>query len=246
MTTSGPPPLEQLFRSRCLDAGFDIVHPFRVDAYNRSASSPLHDFGRRAALGLIVGNSRFLWDVLLAAFGKEPERLADEHPLDRYAMDRIASAAETFNAPYTIAWAHTPPPDAVPIQRIAHEVGFAWLSPSHLSIHPVFGPWLGFRAVIVVDEESHLPEPTAAPDPCTRCAKPCLRALENAAMASRTVDQASVDKHFELWRRVRDVCPEGAPYAYAEEQLRYHYTKERAPLLQLFGDVRAGAAHERS
>lgn len=223
------------FRSSCHDAGFDVVHPFRVDAYNRSAALAIPDFGRRAALGLLVGNTRFLWDVFLGSLRKEPEGLEDEHPLDRYAVDRITEAARALKAAHTIAWAHTPPPDAIPVQRIAHAAGFAWLSPSHLSVHPVFGPWLAFRAVIVVDEESGLPAPRPAPDPCSHCAKPCLGELSRAVAASRFLDQAAVNEHFEAWRRVRDVCPEGATYRYGEDQLRYHYTKERAPLLRLVG-----------
>lgn len=221
------------FRSTCHDAGFDIVQPFRLDAYNRSAPRPLPDFGRRAALALLVGNSRFLWDVFSRTLRREPERLEDEHPLDRYATDRITEAAEMLNAAHTIAWAHTPPPDSIPVQRIAHAAGLAWLSPSHLSVHPVFGPWLAFRAVIVVDEESGLAEPLVARDPCTACAKPCLGELARAVAASRSLDQAAVNEHFELWRRVRDVCPEGTLHRYDEDQLRYHYTKEREPLLRL-------------
>jgi hypothetical protein len=42
-----------------------------------------------------------------------------------------------------------------------------------------------------------------------------------------------MNEHFDAWRRVRDVCPEGAAYRYQEDQLRYHYTKEREPLLRL-------------
>jgi len=42
-----------------------------------------------------------------------------------------------------------------------------------------------------------------------------------------------VTEHFESWRRVRDVCPEGTAYRYEEPQLRYHYLKESGTLAKL-------------
>jgi methylmalonic aciduria homocystinuria type C protein len=240
--TDTPPVAFEPFASRCREAGFDIVHPFRVDTYNKGVEAPLRlpDFGRTAALGLLVGNTRFLWDVFLRALRLEPSRLEGPHPLDRYAMDRIRAAAKTLDAVHTIRWAHDAPPAALPVQRIAHAAGLAWLSPSHLSVHPIFGPWLAFRAVIVVNEESSLLDSKPAPDPCTRCPKPCLAELARAVAGSRSLDQSSISEHFDIWRRVRDVCPEGGEHRYGEEQLRYHYTKAQELLLRL-----AGAPHQR-
>lgn len=219
----------EAFTRGCRAAGFDLVHPFAVAAYNRSAEAAhrLPDLGRAAPLGLVVGNTRWLWDVFRDALATEPSRLDERHPLDAYARDRITTAATTLGAGHRILWADDVESNAVPVQRIAHATGLAWLSPSHLSVHPAYGPWFAFRAVIVVDEECAAHEPHPAADPCTRCPKPCVAALEEAVRVSRTLDQDALTEHFDVWRRVRDVCPEGVEHRYGEEQVRYHYTKER-------------------
>lgn len=37
-------------------------------------------------------------------------------------------------------------------QRLAHESGLAFLNPAcHLCVHPVYGPWISLRAVVVLD-----------------------------------------------------------------------------------------------
>lgn len=228
MTALGPRSIER-FAHRCREAGFDIVHPFRVDSYNAHVEAPIRlpDFSRTAALGILVGNTRLLWEVFCRALAADPSRVDDEHPLERYVRERVTAAAEGLGATHTIFWADAVEPSAVPIQRIAHAAGLAWLSPSYLSIHPTYGPWFAFRSVIVLDEDYTVLEGKPAPDPCTPCAKPCLIALERAVTECRTLDQSAVTEHFDLWRRVREVCPQGGDHRYSEEQLRYHYIKDR-------------------
>lgn len=237
-SASGPSSVET-FQARCLAAGFDVVHPFGVDAYNDAASAEhrLPRVSGSGGEGFLVGNTRGLWPAFLEALRAEPARLEREHPLDAYTEERLAHAAAAFDAEHIILWAHEPPPSAVPVQRIAQATGLAWLSPSHLSIHPEFGPWLAFRAVVLVagsvpaDTSPSLP----CPDPCNRCAKPCVPALADALAASATLGHDAVAEHFALFRRVRDVCPEGLAHRYGEVQLRYHYTKDRT-LLRGSGD----------
>ena len=224
-----PRDLYEPFRSACEKAGFDVVHGFDVSAYNAKVDPPLrlHRFERKAPVGFLVGNTKALWEVFLRALEAEPSRREDEHPLDGYAKAHITRAADTLNAPHVILWADDVGPSAAPVQRIAHATGLAWLSPSHLSVHPVYGPWFAFRAVVLVDRDGDGFGRSIPPDPCSACHKPCMAALDTAVSKSETLDHSAVSEHFELWRRVRDVCPEGAPHRYDEAQLRYHYTKDK-------------------
>ncbi|KAG0053868.1 hypothetical protein BGZ83_000265 [Gryganskiella cystojenkinii] len=45
-----------------------------------------------------------------------------------------------------------PPAQILPIQHVAHAAGFAYFNPiAFLNVHPVYGPWFGMRAIVMVD-----------------------------------------------------------------------------------------------
>jgi len=220
------------FAARCRALGFDIVHPFRLDWFNARADEALRlpDLGRTDALGVLVGNTRALWPAFLEALRNEPGLRRSEHPVDRYAVESITAAATVLDTRHVVLWAHETVPKALAVARLAHAAGLGWLSPSHLSVHPVHGPWIAFRAVLVLDMTGPPGEPPMAPDPCTRCTKPCLEALERAVATSSPLDARTIAANWTTWARVREVCPEGRSSRYGHEQLRYHYTKDRSAL----------------
>lgn len=225
-------------RASCDAAGLDIVHPFRLDWFNDVALPALRlpDGGRPRALGVVVANTRRLWPVFTRALDDDATWLDNEHPLEAYVERSITRAAQqSFREAHRIFFAHHMTPAPVAIQRIAHASGLAHLSPSRLSVHPRFGPWLALRAVIVVDVEGPSGPAPRAPDPCTPCQKPCIAALEHAMARTDTTRPGDVERQWELWVNVRDVCPEGRAERYDDDQVRYHYTKERAILLRLVG-----------
>jgi methylmalonic aciduria homocystinuria type C protein len=223
-------------RAHCAEAGLDIVHPFRLDWFNGDvdASLRLPDGGRPRALALVIGNTHRLWPVFVPALHEDASLLDGDHPLDAYIERALSdAAARSIGASYRIFWAHTMTPAPIAIQRIAHASGLAHLSPSRLSIHPTYGPWLALRAVIVVDVEGPAADRPRAPDPCTPCAKPCVAALERALAATDTTQVGDVERQWKAWANVREVCPEGTALRYGDEQLRYHYTKDRSILRRI-------------
>ncbi|MGE5185558.1 MAG: hypothetical protein ACM31C_26020 [Acidobacteriota bacterium] len=195
-------------------AGFDLVHAFDAAI---TADDPqlakLADPARR--LGLIVGNTRALWPRFLAAWRADRALAADTDPLDRYTERALASAF-----PGERVWLGHATYDGafLPLQRLAERAGLAYLAPTHLSIHPTYGPWFALRAVVLVAGDPPV-SPATVPPPC-RCARACTSALAEA-MSS---------KDPESWIAVRDACPVGREHRYPDDQLRYHYTKDRALL----------------
>ena len=108
----------------------------------------------------------------------------------------------------------------------------AWLAPSHLVVHPVFGPWVALRAVLVIDAPG--PPPGAPLDAsCDECSQACKPALA-AALAATSDDpipsHGEVARGWRRWVAVRDACPRGQEHRYGEQQLRYHYTWDPAIL----------------
>jgi methylmalonic aciduria homocystinuria type C protein len=220
-------------QSSCDDAGLDIVQPFRIDWFNGEVEPPLRlpDYGRRGALGFVIGNTRHLWSVFARALRNDPSLLDVEHPLDAYVEKTLTDAAtRSITEGHVILFAHRTTPAPIAIQRVAQASGLAHLSPSRLSVHPIYGPWLSLRAVIVVDADGPPGERPLAHDPCTPCAKPCLAAFDQAMAATDLSRSGDVERQWQSWANVREVCPEGKDFRYGDDQLRYHYAKDRSIL----------------
>jgi cyanocobalamin reductase (cyanide-eliminating) / alkylcobalamin dealkylase len=221
------------FEPACRTVGLDLVHPFAVADYNARVDQAdrLDCFERPRGLGLLVGNTRALWPVFSQAYRQDPLLRGSTDPLDSYVSSRVERAiASATTLPHCSYFSHVTSPRALPIQRLADAVGFACLSPSHLAIHPLHGPWFSLRAVVLVDVDG--PTATAAEParPCAGCAEPCRRALQHALAASgATLDKRSIAAHAAEWIAVRDACPVGQASRYGEKQLSYHYGSSHTP-----------------
>lgn len=212
--------------ARLAPAGLDLVQPFQVGWYNDvSPDHPLPDLGDPAHLGLLIGNSTALWPRFLAARAADPALAAERHPLDRFASAQVRAALAPLAVAWEVRFAPEPPPRRVAMQRLAEVSGLAVLAPSHLSVHPLYGPWIALRAAVVIAEpgpDERRPPPPKACD----CEQGCLPPLRAALEAGAPATQADVRERWRLWLAVRDGCPLGRAHRYPDEQIRYHYTGE--------------------
>ena len=225
-------------RRGCEPAGLDLLQPFPVAAYNEVVPEAywLPDFGRPGALGLLIGNTRALWPRFLAALRETPGLREDPNPLDAYAAACVAAALRVVHQRYEIRWAYDAPPRRVAMQRLAHVSGLAFLSPTYLCIHPQYGPWIALRAAVVVDVDG--PTATAeSTNACTGCETRCVPALRHAVASAGAgpTTQARIAQDMAAWVAVRDACSVGREYRYSEDQIRYHYTKDRGVLTRALG-----------
>ena len=130
------------------------------------ALAPLPDFGRSGdALAILVGNSRAMWPAFLRWLKaqKDPDALSD--PVDTFAAEAIRGAVGRFAAASAAAagrkaaaahdsfWAcDMSPARLVDMNRAARVAGVCYFSDAmFLSVHPTFGAWVAFRAVVVLD-----------------------------------------------------------------------------------------------
>lgn len=199
--------------------GLDLAAPMAACDYDAVVPEGLRlpGFERTRALAIVVGNTRALWSRVVDA-------LDGEQPLDRWVMAAVTSAVEAAIAPgtrWTVRWAHHVPA-TVAIQRAAAVAGLAYLAPSHLCVHPEYGPWIALRAVVVLDVDGpDLPVvPVAAPCDCARGCGPALSAALAAGEPSGT---AELRERWRLWLAVRDACPVGRDHRYSDEQILFHY-----------------------
>lgn len=221
-------------RTTCASRGLDLVQPLQVGWYNEAvdAAYRLPDFGRSGAdagaLALVIGNTRALWPRLREALAQDAALAAHPDPVDHYCERVVRAALAGVARPWEVRFAPEPPPRRVAMQRLAHVAGLAYLAPSYLSVHPVYGPWIALRAAVVVDMDGPPGPPPALAPPCdcaARCA-PRLRAAQ--AQASTPVPSAGeMESRWRAWLAVREACPVGWAHRYGDEQIRYHYIKDR-------------------
>lgn len=196
------------------DRGFDIVHAFSAhDAAAEPGLEMLRDPDRPTAI--LVGNTRALWPRFAAALAADAELAASGDPIELYAERTLAPVAAALGG--TLYFAHRTYGDRyLPFQRLAVVAGLAALAPSQLLIHPVYGPWFALRAVIVC---------AGAPPVTTRMSMPC-RCADAGCVAAFERASAHPDD-WRGWLAVRDACPVGREHRYSEQQLGYHYSKDR-------------------
>lgn len=140
--------------------------------------------------GVLIGNTRALWEPFLRA------RRDEADPLDRYTERCIERAYPGAK----ISYAHQPP--YLPFQQYAVEAGLAAMSPGHLAIHPVYGPWFALRALI------HEPGPRT-------------QMIEKSCVCTRACEVPRDGN----WLAMRDACSTGRQHRYSDAQVEYHYTR---------------------
>jgi methylmalonic aciduria homocystinuria type C protein len=213
----------------CRGGGLDLHAATSVGRYNATVETPYRLPGRGDELVVVIGNTRALWPPLSAQLVAAHDAAPD--PVDRH-VEAVVHAAVTAHVPEAVLvdvrFAHEPPPRRIAIQRLAHEAGLAWLSPSHLCVHATYGPWIALRAAIVL----RVPAPAdvvTAPEPAAPCdcATNCLPLLQAALAAGEPTNEAELREHWRLWLAMRDACPVGRGHRYDEEQIEYHYAGVR-------------------
>jgi len=203
-------------------------------------------------LALLIGNSRALWAPFLAWIRAQPDPTMPD-PLDTFISSVINLAVEKLTSVHgtrvvhDIFWPWEKAGRMVSMQRAAVASAMCYHdTESQLAIHPKYGAWVAFRAVVVID----------APPPCTLAPRQlaCLLSPEEKAAAREAMaaalcasDEANLctqlhgakgmERDVRLaWAALRDCVLIGKEERYSEAQLTYHYTKDQAVLMQALAD----------
>jgi epoxyqueuosine reductase QueG len=184
--------------------------------------------GARAAL--IVGAAgRAFFEAFARA--RAAGALADgPDPLDRYTRAVVDETTRAALAPLGVAHAtHFPFMGAsvvVPFQRLGRAAGLAATSPLGLQIHPIYGAWWAYRALIVVGADLTPSAPLA--DACAGCPAPCVTACPGGAARVAGFDvpachaRRRADEACHLSCVARRACIRGPEHRYSDAQLAFH------------------------
>jgi len=218
--------------------GFDLVQPLQIGWYNGVVDGALRleDFGSSQNLAIVIGNTRALWPKLLGRLQVDPALRAALHPIEQYTEECIAPPVSALGVPASVRWSHDVGERLVAMQRLAQIAGLAYLSESHLSVHPSYGPWIALRAAVTFDVCADAIAKVELSHPCGSCEAHCSPAFERAVSAGgEPRDAADIRANFPLWLAVRDACPAGRAYRYDDAQILYHYLADREQLLAAAG-----------
>lgn len=219
--------------------GLDIVQPFDVSAYNKLCTTqpdltPLPDFNRSHALGLLIGNTRGIWAPFNHAYSNTPNLSDEPDPLDSYNEAAILSCVKQLPCAVETRLGHHKGPQFVSLLQLAEISQLATISPVQLAVHPEYGLWFGLRAALILDADfpgtttnNSLPEGNSAENPCTNCDAPCKATLERLTAGENQSTHGATWQH---WIQVRDACPVGSRHRYSDQQVNYHHSKDRTLL----------------
>lgn len=203
---------------------------------------------------LLVGNSRALWQPFLAACRGDASLLHHPHPLETYierSLLNVLSSHMPPSASYRVFWSHSVAEleggaGFVAMQRLAACAGVAYLDTvSHLSLHPVYGPWFSLRCAVVLDDQTFpaavLP-PALLPNPLDAAAQARVRCAVAAATRACAAGEGSkpempdVRSSWQLWLAVRNAPQRDHAWRYSQDQVLYHYTGDREFLKKVVHD----------
>jgi ferredoxin-like protein FixX len=212
-----------------LELGFNLQAIFRFEqlpgAVRREITRHEPASARFQNLILLASGGSMFWPIMKQDPGVKMDQ---PDPVDNYT---IRALGNFFGNDAIIVY---PTNRLIPLQALGKLAGWHYDSPLGLGIHPVFGLWFAYRAVIMSRADftplaSELDVQTGPP--CQSCRdKPCINACPaSAAVKSGFKVQLCSDYRMEPDSSChsrcisRLACPVGRDHRYLPEQMAYHY-----------------------
>jgi ferredoxin len=210
------------------ELGLNVFLPLAPAAFDVAAAPLALDALLPGAAGaLIVGSGG---PAFFDRFDGGPEATDNApDPLDRYTerviRRAVGAALDPGGSVHVVHFPFGVRP-LIPFQRLGRGAGLGGPGPLGLQIHPTFGPWWAYRALIVLDR----PLPAAAPpgDGCAGCDAPCVGACPAGAVARGGFDIVAcqarrlVAEPCRLSCVARITCVRGPEHRYRDEELAFH------------------------
>jgi ferredoxin len=182
-----------------------------------------------ARTALVVGSGgRALWSALRAA----PEFDAASDPVETYTarvLDALTGDLSRAGHPSRALYPMEQRGDAwADFVALAREAGLGASSRLGLLLHPIYGPWLSLRAVLLTAIECPTGAPLSGFEPCVGCAAPCAEACPGDAISPEGIsarvcyETQRTEPACALRCNARRACVVGQEHAYAAEAEAHH------------------------
>jgi epoxyqueuosine reductase QueG len=165
--------------------------------------------------------------ALFRAFGAAPEARRPGDPLDAYTRRVVGAAAERLRPSCALFAFEQREGRFADFVALAAAAGLGAPSRLGLLLHPVYGPWMSIRAVLLTARPLPPSPPLRDFDPCAGCPAPCADACHGSAIGPRFDVRACArtrrrEPACALRCDARRACPVGREHAYAPEAEAHH------------------------
>ena len=215
------------FSAMLEDFGIVILGMFRIDSNDENHWAELH--GRQGQWLHLIGN------VGSRHFDIFQQKRAESHPKP-LSMDEYSEAVlEDMFSSYQIEHYYFPSRKPyAPFQSWALRAHSGFLSPLGLLIHPLYGLWHAYRAVMITQYPlTKIEDDKSITSPCASCVeKPCISACPAKAVGD---ESAFSYQQCQAYLRAettsfcvkqhclsRQACPVGKKHQYHKAHLQFH------------------------
>jgi hypothetical protein len=219
--------------TRLARVGLNLVGATPIAAYDARVP-PARRLGDRAdgaRTAIVVGNGgAAFWRAFRHAV---PDPSNDSDPLDRFTRAVVADATGDLAGARVV---HPFDRDGgLDFRTLAEVAGLGRPSLLGLLVHPEYGPWIAFRAAILVPDAVVAPRPADGFDPCPGCVeRPCIAACPAGAIGPRGWDVPACSAHrladqanCATGCHARLDCVYGRPHRPPAEALAFHQAAAR-------------------
>ena len=229
--------------------GLNLVGTASPDDYDVGVPTPhaLRALLPEARAAVVIGNGGgAFWGTFRTFCAMHPGWEDQRDPLDAYTQRVVEAAAApavaALGGRVRFLYPFRFPDDPVSFMRLAACAGLGRPSLVGVLVHPTYGPWIAFRAAILVPEPFALPRPTDGFDPCPTCVeRTCVAACPAHAVGPGGWDiptcaasRARADDPCAARCHARFECVLGRAHRYPADALAYHQNRAR-PTLGRFG-----------
>ena len=138
---------------------------------------------------VVIGNGGgALWDALKSHAARNPGWWNRENPLDDFTREVVerdlAAPLRASGLRCTTVYPFMSNGRTLSFIELGKVAGIAGPSILGVTVHPVYGPWIAFRAALLLDEELDSPGDALGFDPCPTCtARTCIPACPANAVS---------------------------------------------------------------
>ncbi|MGH7931913.1 MAG: hypothetical protein ACREQN_01965 [Candidatus Binataceae bacterium] len=249
----------EMVRAAAAPHGLNLVAAIPAQHYNHGAAPAM----RTTAIApegrsiIVVGNGGgAFWRAFIKHVRGNPGWRERDNPLDDFTRaiieDEVAASIRRRGSNCATVYPFMNGGATLNFMELAKAAGLSGPSIIGVNVHPVYGPWIAFRAALLVAEEIDAPGAAAGFNPCPRCT---TRACISACPANAVSFPAGWDIPRCLEHRVevepdcaarchaRVGCVLGPEHRYTDDELAYHQERAlRAMRAYYFTHVKPGRA----
>ena len=185
---------------------------------------------------VVIGNGGgALWDALKSHAAKNPGWWNRENPLDDFTREVVerdlAAPLRASGLRCTTVYPFMSNSATLSFIDLGKVAGISGPSILGVTVHPVYGPWIAFRAALLLDEELDAPGNALGFDPCPSCtARTCIPACPAGAVSVESgwdipkclTHRVEVEPDCTPRCHARAGCVLGPEHRYPDDELAYH------------------------